>query len=160
FGAPVARRFPAVLARSDQTPVLSGSGRLELARWLGSPDNPLTARVLVNRLWQHHFGEGIVRPPSNSGILGERPTQPELLDFLAKRFIDSGWSIKAMHRVMMLTAAYQQSSRASDQSLKIDPENRLFGRMNRRRLEAEALRDGLLAVGERLDARPGGPADA
>src|SRR5262249_33151727 len=98
LGARVARQFPDVLARS-QAPIGAGSGRLALARWLGSAENPLTARVLVNRLWQHHFGEGIVRTPSNFGLLGERPTHPDLVDFLAARFVASGWSIKAMHRL-------------------------------------------------------------
>jgi hypothetical protein len=160
------RRFPAVLAKSDEAPVLSGSGRLELAHWLGSAENPLTARVLVNRLWQHHFGEGIVRTPSNFGVLGERPTHPELLDFLAARFVESGWSIKAMHRLMMLSAAYQQSSRSGGGnvlgtgSFKADPENRFLGRMNRRRLEVEAIHDSLLAVAGSLDLKSGGPAEA
>lgn len=160
LGTRVPRRLPEVFAKSDQLSVRSGSGRLELARWLGSADNPLTARVLVNRLWQHHFGEGIVRTPSNFGVLGERPTHPELLDYLAGRFVDSGWSIKAMHRLMMLSAAYQQSSRTSPQSLKADPENRLLGRMIRQRPEAEAIHDALLAVGGRLDPKLGGPAES
>src|SRR5262249_43229364 len=97
LGERVPRRFPDVLAQNAQPSTLVGSGRLELARWLGSADNPLTARVLVNRLWQHHFGEGIVRTPSNFGVLGEQPTHPALLDYLAARFVESGWSIKAMH---------------------------------------------------------------
>jgi hypothetical protein len=133
---------------------------LELARWLGSTENPLTARVLVNRLWQHHFGEGIVRTSSNFGVLGERPTHPELLDFLAARFVESGWSIKSMHRMIMRSATYQQSSRPSAASFNADPENRLLGRMNRRRLEVEAIRDALFAAAGRLDVRPGGPADS
>jgi hypothetical protein len=160
LGALVPRQFPEVLARSDQQPILSGSGRLELAQWLASAENPLTARVLVNRLWQHHFGEGIVRTPSNFGVLGERPTHPDLLDFLAARFVESGWSIKAMHRLMMLSATYQQSSRPSDQSLMADPENRLFGRAKRQRLEAEAIHDALLAVAGTLDLKAGGPAES
>jgi hypothetical protein len=159
LGMQVPRHFPAIIAKHDQLPIVSGSGRLELARWLASADNPLTARVLVNRLWQHHFGEGIVRTPSNFGALGERPTHPELLDFLAARLVESGWSLKAMHRLMMLSAVYQQSSRSSEQTLKADPENRLFGRMNRRRLEAEPIHDSLLAIAGRLDARGGGPAE-
>jgi len=159
LGTRVPRHFPAVLVKGDQPLICSGSGRMELARWLGSVDNPLTARVLVNRLWQHHFGEGIVRTPSNFGALGERPTHPEMLDFLSARFVESGWSIKAMHWLMMLSSTYQQSSRAGAQSLKADPENRLLGRMNRQRLEAEAIHDALLAVAGRLDARPGGPAE-
>src|SRR5207302_3269319 len=132
--------------------------RLDLARWLTRPDNPLTARVLVNRLWQHHFGQGLVRTPNNFGKLGEPPTHPELLDYLAHRFIQSGWSIKAMHRLIMLSEAYQQSSAANAETLRADADNRLFGRMNRRRLEAEPLRDSLLAVAGSLDQGMGGPA--
>jgi hypothetical protein len=115
---------------------------------------------MVNRIWQHHFGEGIVRTPSNFGFLGEPPTHPELLDFLAARFVESGWSVKAMHRMMMLSAAYRQSTRCSAQSFNADPENRLTGRMSRRRLDAEAIHDALLAVAGRLDVRPGGPAES
>src|SRR5262249_35195403 len=117
-----------------------------------------TARVMVNRIWQNHFGEGIVRTPSNFGKLGERPTHPELLDYLARQFVQSGWSIKKMHRAIMLSAAYGQSSEADEKTRKADPDNRLFGRMNGRRLEAEAIRDSLLAVAGRLDARRRGPA--
>ena len=157
LGESVPRHFPRIVAGDEQPPITQGSGRLELARWIASPDHPLTARVMVNRLWQHHFGEGIVRTPSNFGKLGKPPTHPELLDFLARRFVASGWSIKAMHRAIMLSAAYQQSSHPTAESLRLDPENRLFGRMNRRRLEAEAIRDGLLAVAGRLDPAMGGP---
>ena len=161
LGVRVPRRFPAVLARNDQEVDSIGKrADLELARWLGSAENPLTARVLVNRVWQHHFGEGLVRTPSNFGVLGERPSHPELLDYLAARFVESGWSIKAMHRLMMLSATYHESSGASPQSLKSDPENRLFGRMNRQRPEAEAIHDALLAVAGRLDPRAGGPAES
>src|SRR5947209_4528874 len=125
-----------------------------------APDNPLTARVLVNRIWQHHFGEGLVRTPSNFGRLGSLPTHPELLDYLARRFVASGWSVKALHRLILLSAAYRQSSRPTPESLRADPGNLLVSRMNRRRLEAEAVRDSLLAVCDRLDTRIGGPADA
>jgi hypothetical protein len=156
LGKVVPRRFPQLLAGEKQPPITSGSGRLELARWIASADNPLTARVMVNRIWQHHFGEGLVRTPSNFGRRGAPPTHPELLDWLARRFVESGWSVKAVHRLILLSAAYQQ---ASDNPLAVDPENLLFGRMNRRRLEAEALRDSLLAVCGRLDERRGGPAD-
>jgi hypothetical protein len=159
LGERVPRRFPVVLAGTGQTPIRAGSGRLELARWLGSADNPLTARVMVNRIWQHHFGEGIVRTPSNFGAKGERPSHPELLDYLARRFIESGWSIKAIHRLILLSATYQQSSKAEKRSWQADPDNRLLGRMNRRRLEAEALHDSLLATARKLDARRGGPAE-
>src|SRR6185437_930620 len=109
-GEKVRRGFPRVVA-GDQQPVIgSGSGRMELAQWIASADNPMTARVMVNRIWQHHFGEGIVRTPNNFGKLGTAPTHPDLLDWLALRFIDSGWSVKQMHRLIMLSSAYQQSS--------------------------------------------------
>jgi mono/diheme cytochrome c family protein len=158
LGDSVPRRFPVVLAGDKQPPITSGSGRLELARWIGSPDHPLTARVLVNRLWQFHFGEGIVRTPSNFGKLGEAPTHPELLDYLAMRFVEGGWSIKQMHREIMLSAVYQQATNPSREAQHQDPDNRQLGRMNRRRLEAEAIRDNLLAVSGRLDPALGGPA--
>ena len=158
LGKPVPRRFPRVVAGENQPPITEGSGRLELAKWIASPTNPLTARVLVNRLWQHHFGEGLVRTPNNFGKLGEPPTHPELLDYLAHRFIQSGWSVKAMHRLILLSAAYQQSSAAPAETLQADADNRLLGRMNRRRFEAEPLRDSLLAVAGILDQGMGGPA--
>jgi hypothetical protein len=158
LGELVPRHFPAVLAGARQQPITSGSGRLELARWLTRPDHPLTARVLVNRLWQHHFGEGLVRTPSNFGKLGRPPTHPELLDWLALQFVQSGWSVKQMHRLIMLSATYQQASEAAPETFRADPDNLLFGRMNRRRLEAEAVRDNLLAVAGRLDTKMGGPA--
>jgi hypothetical protein len=158
LGPVVPRHFPRVLAGDDPPPIAEGSGRLELARWIARADHPLTARVMANRIWQYHFGEGLVRTPSNFGKLGERPTHPELLDHLARTFIEGGWSIKAMHRAIMLSSAYQQSSRPAPETLRADPENRLFDRMNRRRLEAEALRDALLAVAGRLDDATGGPA--
>jgi hypothetical protein len=158
LGKRVPRRFPRILAGENQPPITQGSGRMELARWIASPSNPLTARVMVNRIWQHHFGEGIVRTPGNFGKLGERPTHPELLDYLARQLIRSGWSIKAMHRAIMLSATYQQAGVAAPEMLKADPENRLFGRFNRRRLEAEEIRDALLAVAGRLDRSMGGKA--
>jgi hypothetical protein len=122
-----------------------------------SPDNPLIARVMVNRLWQHHFGEGIVRTPSNFGKMGERPSNPELLDWLAVEFVERGWSLKAMHRLMMTSEAYQMQSRDVAASVAVDPENRLFWRMPRERLEAEAIRDEVLAVAGTLDRTLGGP---
>jgi hypothetical protein len=155
-GPIVPRGFPRLLAGDDQTPITQGSGRLELARWIASPSNPMTAKVFVNRIWQHHFGDGIVRTPNNFGKLGIPPTHPELLDYLAHRFIDSGWSVKAMHKMIMLSAAYQQSSTADEQTYKADPGNLLFGRMNRQRLEAEPFRDALLAVTGSLDESMGG----
>jgi hypothetical protein len=156
LGAVVPRRFPQILAGRDQPPITQGSGRLQLARWIARPDHPLTARVMVNRIWQHHFGDGLVRTPGNFGKLGEKPTHPELLDYLASEFVRSGWSIKAMHRLMMLSATYQQSSSADPQTLAADPDNRLLGRMNLRRLEAEGIRDSLLAISGRLDPSLGG----
>jgi hypothetical protein len=159
LGELVPRRFPAVLAGDRQPPITHGSGRRELAEWLTRPDNPLTARVMVNRLWQHHFGEGIVRTPSNFGQLGERPTHPELLDWLAARFVEGGWSVKRLHRLIMLSAAYQQSGTPPAETLRHDPDNKLWGRQSRRRLTAEELRDGLLAATGRLDRAAGGPAD-
>jgi Protein of unknown function (DUF1553) len=151
------RRFPRVLAGDEQKSILNGSGRLQLADWVASADNPLTARVMVNRIWQHHFGEGIVRTPNNFGKLGTPPTHPELLDYLAHRFVESGWSIKAMHRAIMLSATYQQSSVPQAATLRADPDNLLFGRMSRRRLESEALRDSMLDVDGKIDLTLGGP---
>ncbi|MFN3650149.1 MAG: PSD1 and planctomycete cytochrome C domain-containing protein [Armatimonadota bacterium] len=213
LGEVVPRRFPVVLAGEQQPPLREGSGRLELARWLASPENPLTARVMVNRVWQHLFGEGLVRTPSNFGKLGEPPTHPELLDYLASVFTSPasgdtsvagagterrsdgetervrtaalrgpavasgskgskfiphpssfipqeglGWSVKRLIRLMVLSSAYQQSSAGDPRTEARDPDNRLFGRQNRRRLEAELLRDSLLAVTGTLDRRQEGPA--
>jgi cytochrome c553 len=141
------RRFPAVLVGESQPAIApAGSGRLELARWLTRPDHPLTARVMVNRVWQGHFGEGLVRTPDNFGKLGQRPDNQPLLDWLAVRFVDSGWSIKALHRRIMLSSAYRMSTKYSERGAADDPENRLLWRMNRRRLEAEEIRDAILAT--------------
>ena len=141
----------------DQASFQQGSGRLELAHAIASADNPLTARVMVNRIWQHHFGRGLVASSSNFGVLGERPSHPELLDWLAHRFMASGWSIKAMHRTIMLSATYQQSSRFDSSGINQDPGNALLWRMSRRRLDVEAWRDAMLAVADRLDPAIGGP---
>ncbi len=154
------RSFPAILRNGDSTPFKSsGSGRLELARAIASSDNPLTARVFVNRIWAGHFGAGLVRTPSNFGTLGERPTHPELLDWLAARFIESGWSMKSLHREIMLSATYRLSSSSTDFSKPqaTDPDNHLLWRMNRRRLEVEPWRDSVLAVVGNLDRTLGGP---
>jgi hypothetical protein len=162
LGALVPRHFPVVLAGFNQKPIgeqTHGSGRLQLADWVASPDNPLTARVIANRLWQWHFGQGIVRTPSNFGKLGTPPTHPELLDYLANQLVDHGWSIKAIHRMIMLSAVYQQSSIPDPATFKADPGNLLFGRMNRQRLQAEELRDSLLTATDSLDAKIGGPPD-
>jgi hypothetical protein len=156
-GKVVPRGFPKVLGSGLEKPIQKGSGRLELAQWLARPDHPLTARVMVNRIWQHHMGEGIVRTPNNFGVMGERPTHPELLDFLAAYFVRSGWSIKAMHRLIMNSAVYQQGSSAHAETTGRDPANRLWSRMYRRRLDAEAFRDSFLAVAGKLDRTIGGP---
>ena len=129
------------------------SGRLELARWLSSPANPLTARVIVNRLWQAHFGEGLVRTSDNFGVRGDLPTHPELLDWLAGEFIRSGWSVKSMHRLIMSSATYRQATAESGPG---DPDNRWLSHFPRQRLEAEMIRDSLLAVSGRLDRAQGG----
>ena len=131
--------------------------RRTFAEWIASPENPLTARVMVNRIWQNHFGEGIVRTPSNFGRTGQMPSHPEVLDWLALRFIKEGWSVKAMHRLLMRSNAYRMSSDDDPANLKVDPENRFFWRMPRQRLEAEIVRDSVLAVAGSLDRKVGGP---
>lgn len=157
LGREVPRRFLTVLGGQMLPPTVKGSGRLELARWITGPANPLTARVLVNRLWHYHFGRGIVPTPSDFGRQGQPPTHPELLDFLARRFLDSGGSLKAMHRIILLSRTYQLSSVVEPTALRLDPDNTLLGRFPRRRLEAEAIRDTLLVVSGLLDRSPGGP---
>jgi hypothetical protein len=131
--------------------------RSVLAQWLTHPDHPLTARVMVNRLWQHHFGRGIVATPSDFGEQGEPATHPELLDWLAREFVERDWSLKAMHRLMVTSATYRQSSRHDAAAAKVDPDNHLLWRMNRRRLEGEALRDAMLSVSGLLNLKAGGP---
>jgi hypothetical protein len=135
----------------------AGSGRQQLADWLTRPTNPLTPRVMVNRIWQQHFGRGLVGTENDFGARGERPTHPELLDWLASRFIESGWSIKQMHRLIMASAAYQQSSEYDDDAAERDPEARLLWRFNRRRLSAEEIRDAMLLASGDLDPTMGGP---
>jgi mono/diheme cytochrome c family protein len=158
LGADAPRRFLEVLSRPEGlAPFRQGSGRLELARAIASPENPLTARVLVNRVWERHFGRGLVATPSNFGRLGERPTHPELLDHLASQFIASGWSIKTLHRAIMLSATYQLDSAADERCVAVDPDNTLLWRANRRRLEVESWRDAMLAVSGELDGSIGGP---
>jgi mono/diheme cytochrome c family protein len=132
--------------------------RIGLAEWIASPENPLTARVLVNRVWHHHFGAGLVRTPNNFGRNGAPPSHPELLDWLALRFVEGGWSIKSLHRLMMGSAAYRQiSNQDAPEAARADPQNRLVWRMNRRRLEGEAIRDSILSVSGRLNPLMGGP---
>ena len=132
-------------------PVTSGSGRLDLANWITRPTNPLTARVFVNRVWQWHFGQGIVATPSNFGSRGERPTHPELLDWLAARFIASGWSVKSLHRLIMNSRTYQLASTDHQANLAVDPDNRYHWRFTRRHLDAESIRDAILAISGQLD---------
>ena len=133
--------------------------RLAFARWLTRPEHPLTARVFVNRVWFHHFGTGLVRSLENFGVKGERPSHPELLDWLAVKFVERGWSIKELHRLVMNSRTYRQSSRATDERLDRDPQNRLLSRMPLQRMNAEALRDSLLFVSGSLDDSPGGSPD-
>jgi len=152
-GAEVDARFLSVFGAD---PFHQGSGRLELARSIADPENPLTSRVLVNRVWQHLFGYGIVRSPSNFGLRGDPPTHPKLLDYLAAKFVEDGWSLKRLIRAIMLSSAYRQASAHLEDCAAEDPENRLLWRQNRRRLEFEALRDSMLAVAGELDPTIGG----
>ncbi len=161
LGAPVQRGFLRLLVPEKYVPFTNGSGRLELARAIATRDNPLTARVMINRVWMHHFGTGLVDSPSNFGLTGSKPSHPKLLDDLAVRFMDNGWSLKWLHREIMLSSTYQQSSvPVSETAGKLksdDPDNRLLSHFNRRRLSAEAFRDSVLAVSGQLDAASGGP---
>jgi Protein of unknown function (DUF1553)/Protein of unknown function (DUF1549)/Planctomycete cytochrome C len=157
-GARVPRQFIELLGGPDRKPFVDGAGRLELANAVVAPDNPLTARVIVNRVWAWHFGRGLVATPSDFGLRSSPPTHPELLDWLTSEFVESGWSIKHLHRVIMTSATYQQASHSNEQKLAIDPDNRLLWRFNRRRLEYEAIHDSMLAVSGKLDATRGGPA--
>ncbi|MBI5757991.1 MAG: PSD1 domain-containing protein [Planctomycetales bacterium] len=157
LGRIVPRRLPLILTDGQPTPIeTEQSGRLELARWIASPANPLTARVMVNRIWQHHFGAGLVATTDNFGTRGETPSHPKLLDWLAARFVENGWSIKAMHRLILNSATYQQAGAASPAALQIDPANRLLSHTSRRRLSAEELRDAMLVVNGQLDRKLGG----
>jgi cytochrome c553 len=156
LGDPVSKRPPLILGGEEMGEVKTVSGRLELARWLTGPDNPLTARVFVNRLWQWHFSEGIVRTPNNYGKLGMKPTHPELLDWLATTFVEQGWSAKKMHRLILLSNAYQMSSETSDAAAKADLSNQLFSRFPRRRLDVEEIRDSYLMLDNTIDWKRGG----
>ncbi len=151
------RGFLQVIAGSDQAPVAEGSGRLRLAEHVASETNPLTARVMANRVWHHHFGRGIVASPDDFGRMGEEPSHPALLDYLARRFMDSSWSLKDLHREIVLSSAYRASSAASDAARQRDPANRLLSHFPVRRLEAEAVRDSVLAVAGTMDRTVGGP---
>ena len=153
----VRRGFLTVLGGQKLPDGYSGSGRLELAKWITDPANPLTARVMVNRIWQGHFGRGIVQTASDFGIRGKRPTHPELIDYLARRFVDSGWSVKAIHRMILMSRAYQLASEEDPSNARIDPSNDYLWRFNARRLSAEEVRDAMLFVSGALDGgeRPG-----
>jgi Protein of unknown function (DUF1553)/Protein of unknown function (DUF1549)/Planctomycete cytochrome C len=157
-GPAVPRRFLRLLSSGDRPAFANGSGRLELARAIADPKNPLTARVIVNRVWLWHFGKGLVDTASDFGLRSDPPTHPELLDFLASELIASGWSLKALHRQIMLSSAYQERSDARPEALARDPENRLRWRWTRQRLDFESMRDSLLAVSGALEAKIGGPA--
>jgi Protein of unknown function (DUF1553)/Protein of unknown function (DUF1549)/Planctomycete cytochrome C len=158
-GSVVPRGFLQILGgqRLPENVAARESGRLELAGWLVDPANPLTARVMVNRIWQHHFGRGLVATPNDFGIRGRLPTNPELLDYLASRFVQDGWSIKAMHRRIMLSRTYQLSAAEDSRAASIDPTNELNWRHDRRRLSAEEIRDSMLAVAGTLDRSPAAP---
>lgn len=160
LGRPVPRQFLAIAAASERRPFAAGSGRLELARAITDPNNPLTARVIVNRVWMFHFGEPLVSTPSDFGRRSSPPTHPELLDHLASQFVREGWSLKKLHRWIMLSQSYQMASQISDEASaaarEIDPENRLLWRMNRQRLDFESMRDTLLFVAGRLQEKSGG----
>ena len=156
LGAEVPRRFLEVLSGPERRPFRQGSGRLELARAIASERNPLVARVIVNRVWHHLFGRGLVQTPSDFGTRGAAPTHPELLDFLAATFVEEGWSIKKLIRRIVFSNVYQQSSAGRAEAHSIDPRNDLLWRANRRRLDFEAVRDSMLATAGRLDPRVGG----
>lgn len=158
-GELVPRRFIQILAGESPSPYTEGSGRRELAQSVTAPDNPLTARVIVNRVWQWHFGKALVRTPSNFGVLGEKPTHPQLLDWLAHDFVEHGWSLKRLHRQIMLSSTWQMSSRFNKEKFTVDGDNNFLWRMNPRRLEVESWRDSLLAVTGELDQRVGGKPD-
>jgi mono/diheme cytochrome c family protein len=151
------RRFLSILAGPYAPVFRNGSGRLELAYSIINPKNPLTARVLVNRVWQHHFGEGFVTTPDDLGNQSDAPSNQELLDYLSARFMQEGWSIKKLHRLIMLSSVYQESSENNPRYAQIDPQNRLLWRANIHRLEFEAVRDSILALGGQLESTMGGP---
>jgi hypothetical protein len=157
-GKTVPKQFPGVVAAAGRKPFENGSGRLEMARIIASPTNPLTARVMVNRVWMYHFSTPLVDTPSDFGTRSEPPTHPELLDYLADQFITNGWSLKSLHREIMLSATYRQLSLDRAECEAVDSNNRLLWRMNRRRLDWEALRDSIALVSGKLDLTIGGKA--
>jgi hypothetical protein len=147
--------FPAILEKYDTKPNFTGSGRLQFAEWLVRPEHPLTSRVMVNRVWTWHFGEGLVRTPDNFGKMGEKPSHPELLDYLARQFSQKGFSIKSLHRMLMLSSTYQMAS-DNPAAMEMDQDNRLLTRFQRRRLSIEEMRDGLLLIDGTIDFTMGG----
>jgi hypothetical protein len=155
-GVEVQRHFLEILSGPDLSSFTNGSGRIDLARAIASRENPLTARVYVNRVWLHHFGEGFVSTPSDFGVRTERPVYCDLLDYLSASFMQNGWSTKYLHRLILLSATYQQSCEASPETLQADPENRYFSRNNRQRLDFEAMRDTLLSIAGHIDLHLGG----
>jgi hypothetical protein len=160
-GIAVEAGLPAVLAAKEvggPTPTSKSSGRrLWLARWLTSPENPLVARVLANRTWQFHFGRGLVASSNDLGVMGDAPTHPELLDWLAAEAMTSGWRLKPLHRMIVLSQTYQRASAFQREAAKLDPDNSLLWRHRQRRLEAEVIRDSILAVSGQLNAQMAGP---
>jgi hypothetical protein len=152
-GPAAPRRFLSALSDSERPHWTDGSGRLELAQAIASPTNPLTARVYVNRAWQDHFGAAIVRTPSDFGHQGEKPTDPKLLDYLAATFVEEGWSVKKLNRLIVTSATYRQASDVPKATVEADPDNRLWGHMNRRRLDLEETRDALMDAAGRLNLR-------
>jgi hypothetical protein len=155
-GEEVPRQFLQLVAGENRQPFKQGSGRLELAKAIVDPKNPLTARVLVNRVWLYHFGAPLVRTPSDFGVRSDAPANPELLDYLASRFVDEGWSLKKLHRLIMVSSTYQQSSADNPKAAKVDPNNQFYWRMNRRRLDFESMRDTFLALSGKIDPTIGG----
>ncbi len=156
LGEDAPRQFLAILTGEMRKPFTKGSGRLELAQAIANRDNPLTARVMVNRVWLHHFGAGLVTTPNDFGLRSDPPSHPELLNYLAWRFMEDGWSLKKLHRLLMLSSVYQQQSDDKLRNEKLDPDNRLLAKMNRRRLDFESMRDTLLLVAGNLDRSLGG----
>jgi Protein of unknown function (DUF1553) len=155
---PVApRQFLTILSDAKPQPFKDGSGRLELARAIASPNNPLTARVMVNRIWMHHFGTGLATSTSNFGVRSDPPSHRELLDYLATTFVENGWSIKKLHKAIIMSKTYQLSSAEHPKASAIDADNRLLARANRRRLDFESLRDSFLAAAGQLDLKMRGP---
>src|SRR5262249_10791134 len=154
--SPVDPSIPRVLKANYEIPTASAGRRSALANWLASADNPLTARVMVNRIWQFRMGQGIVRTANDFGVMGERPSNRALLDWLASEFASGGWSVKAMDRLIVTSSVYLQSAAPDVHHEAVDPENRLLWRMNRKRLEGETLRDAILATTGDLNPKMGG----